>query len=167
MNWYHFGYFIMQDTWTFWFMNCEVDHSPFSISVKTIHVKFLKFQVSVEICSKYTIFVGLNLVCIIHRAFIKRSLSDGNILCESNTPVSARNTGQKKYPTSTLLDRRTYQTGDEEEGISDSAPDKSTSDSHTSYSRFVSLLSRFLGLREEHSRTNWLMTFCTRNSPHK
>ncbi|XP_039119787.1 phosphoinositide phosphatase SAC2-like isoform X1 [Dioscorea cayenensis subsp. rotundata] len=45
------------------------------------------------------------------RAFIKRSLSDGNILCESNTPVSARNTGQKKYPTSTLLDRRTYQTG--------------------------------------------------------
>ncbi|KAM0952467.1 putative SAC domain, polyphosphoinositide phosphatase Fig4 [Dioscorea sansibarensis] len=84
------------------------------------------------------------------RAFIKRSLSDGNILCEGDTPVSALNMGQKKYPTSAPLDRRTHQAGDDE-GIFDSAPDSSTSDSYTSYSRYTSTMpGKELFTDEEH-----------------
>ncbi|KAJ0983764.1 hypothetical protein J5N97_002120 [Dioscorea zingiberensis] len=70
------------------------------------------------------------------RSFIKRSLSDGNILCESNTSVSACNVGRKEHPNSALLDTRPNQVGDAE-GVSDSTPELSTCESGASYSRYT------------------------------
>ncbi|KAF8393685.1 hypothetical protein HHK36_021932 [Tetracentron sinense] len=67
------------------------------------------------------------------RSFFKRSLSDGNILCESNSPISATNAGQKKHSNSALPER----TQGGNKGLSESTPEISTCDSDISYSRYT------------------------------
>ncbi|XP_058108735.1 phosphoinositide phosphatase SAC3-like isoform X2 [Magnolia sinica] len=71
---------------------------------------------------------------------IKRSLSDGNILCESNTPVSGTNIGQKKLPNSALSER-TNQEGTSKD-LSDSTNEISTCGSDISYSRYTPSMAR-------------------------
>ncbi|XP_077230380.1 phosphoinositide phosphatase SAC3-like isoform X2 [Tasmannia lanceolata] len=68
------------------------------------------------------------------RSFFKRSLSAGNILRESNTPVSGTNGEQKKLPHSALPERTLP--GGASKGISDSTPEISTCESDISYSRY-------------------------------
>ena len=68
------------------------------------------------------------------RSFIKRSLSDGNILRESNTtPVSRCNAGHKRLPNSAMSDR-THQVGDAQDL---STPEISSCGSDVSYSRLA------------------------------
>ncbi|XP_010273908.1 PREDICTED: phosphoinositide phosphatase SAC3-like isoform X2 [Nelumbo nucifera] len=67
------------------------------------------------------------------RSYFKRSLSDGNILCESNIPASATNSGQKKLSSSALPER----TQGGSKGLSDSTPEISTCECDISYSRFT------------------------------
>lgn len=74
---------------------------------------------------------------LLDRSIIKRSLSDGNILCESNTPASACNGGQRKLPNSSLSDRVRQSNA---KGLSESTPEISTSESDISLARLVSLL---------------------------
>ncbi|XP_073003330.1 phosphoinositide phosphatase SAC2-like isoform X2 [Typha latifolia] len=80
------------------------------------------------------------------RSFIKRSLSDGNILCESNTlcevntPLSTYNVGPNEIQKSTLPPRM-HQLEDVT-GLSDSAPEISTCESGLSYSRYIPAMSQ-------------------------
>eukprot|EP00262_Sarcandra_glabra_P003182 TRINITY_DN13720_c0_g1_i1.p1 TRINITY_DN13720_c0_g1~~TRINITY_DN13720_c0_g1_i1.p1 ORF type:complete len:833 (+),score=138.00 TRINITY_DN13720_c0_g1_i1:238-2736(+) len=74
------------------------------------------------------------------RSFFKRSLSDGNILCESKTPMSGTNVGQNKL-TNSALPERTLQ-GDANKGLSDSTPEISTCESDISYSRYTPSMAR-------------------------
>ncbi|KAJ4952223.1 hypothetical protein NE237_029055 [Protea cynaroides] len=67
------------------------------------------------------------------RSCFKRSLSDGNILCESNTPMSA-NVGQKKLSN---LDLPTSMQGGGSKGLSESTPEISSCQSDLSYSRYT------------------------------
>jgi len=68
------------------------------------------------------------------RSFMKRSLSDGNILRESNnTPVSRCNVGHKRIPNSAMSDR-THQVGDAQNL---STPEISACGSDVSYSRLA------------------------------
>ncbi|XP_017697351.2 phosphoinositide phosphatase SAC2-like isoform X2 [Phoenix dactylifera] len=73
------------------------------------------------------------------RSFFKRSLSDGNILHESNAPLSC-NVGRNKLPNSALSDRN-HRLGDAKD-LSDSTPEISTSESDVSYSRHTPTMSR-------------------------
>ncbi|KAJ8500758.1 hypothetical protein OPV22_011310 [Ensete ventricosum] len=81
------------------------------------------------------------------RSFIKRSLSDGNILCESITPFSGHPVGQRE--TSTLSGR--YQQ-EHQKNLSDSTPEISTCESDISYSRYTPTMSgRQLFADSEHT----------------
>lgn len=66
------------------------------------------------------------------RSIFKRSFSDGNILRQSGSPMSATNDKQEKFTNSTLPDRS--QGGNN--GLSESSPEISTCESDISYSRF-------------------------------
>ncbi|XP_058079990.1 phosphoinositide phosphatase SAC3-like isoform X2 [Magnolia sinica] len=74
------------------------------------------------------------------RSLFIRSLSDGNILCESKTPVSSTNVGQKKLSNSALSER-TVQAATNK-GLSDSTPEISTCESDVSYSRYTPSMTR-------------------------
>ncbi|CAL9136260.1 SAC domain containing protein [Musa troglodytarum] len=71
------------------------------------------------------------------RSYIKRSLSDGNILCESDLPFSSRTVGQRKL--STLSGRIQQET---EKNLCCSTPEISTCGSDVSYSRNTPTMSR-------------------------
>ncbi|XVF48829.1 hypothetical protein PTKIN_Ptkin03bG0219800 [Pterospermum kingtungense] len=72
------------------------------------------------------------------RSFFKRSFSDGNILRQSASPMSATNNKQEKFANSTLPDRS--QGGNN--GLSESSPEISTCESDMSYSRFTPSMPR-------------------------
>ncbi|XP_059640914.1 phosphoinositide phosphatase SAC2-like isoform X2 [Cornus florida] len=72
------------------------------------------------------------------RSFIKRSLSDGNILCESNSSIEATNAGQNEYSDQLLPEK--LHGGNK--GISESTPEISTCESDISYSRYTPSMSR-------------------------
>ncbi|KAG9457624.1 hypothetical protein H6P81_002132 [Aristolochia fimbriata] len=72
-----------------------------------------------------------------NRSFFKRSLSDGNILCESNTPVSGGSIGKSKLSNSTLADK-----GVDSKGLCESTPEISTCESDISYSRYTPSMTR-------------------------
>ncbi|CAL9106632.1 unnamed protein product [Musa acuminata var. zebrina] len=81
------------------------------------------------------------------RSFIKRSLSDGNILCESNMPFSGHPVGQRE--TSTLSGRNQQE---HQKNLSDSTPEISTCESDISYSRYTPMMSgRQLFADSEHT----------------
>ena len=67
---------------------------------------------------------------------LKRSLSDGNIVCESDTPVSATNRGQRKLSTSAMLERTER---DNSCLLSESTP-ISTCESDISYGRLAYII---------------------------
>lgn len=69
------------------------------------------------------------------RSTIKRSLSDGNILCENSTPVSGTDIGQKNLPSSALAEK-TLQDGANKD-LSDSTSEISTCESDISYARLA------------------------------
>ncbi|XP_068658480.1 phosphoinositide phosphatase SAC2-like [Aristolochia californica] len=73
------------------------------------------------------------------RSFFKRSLSDGNILCKSNTPVSGGSIGKSKLSNSALMDK-----GVTEKGLCESTPEISTCGSDVSYSRYTPSMTRRL-----------------------
>nr|CAD1838049.1 unnamed protein product [Ananas comosus var. bracteatus] len=73
------------------------------------------------------------------RSFIKRSLSDGNILCESNTPAPACNLGQRETLNSAVPSRLPQ--AEDITGLSDSAPEISACNSAL-YSRYIPTISR-------------------------
>ncbi|KAL5728507.1 suppressor of actin mutation [Ranunculus cassubicifolius] len=68
------------------------------------------------------------------RALFKRSFSDGNILLERNSPMSATCSAKKKLGHSNLAETT--------HGISDSTPEISTCGSDVSYSRYMPSMSR-------------------------
>ncbi|KAK6914636.1 SAC domain, partial [Dillenia turbinata] len=74
-----------------------------------------------------------NLVDEDYRSFFKRSLSDGNILCESKTPESATGVTQQKVYNQPLPEKP--QGG--KKGLSESSPEISSCDNEISYSRFT------------------------------
>lgn len=65
------------------------------------------------------------------RSFLKRSLSEGNILCESNSPMEATDVGQKEDNYNPLHDM----TQGGERGLSESTPEISTGERELSYPR--------------------------------
>ncbi|KAE9609949.1 putative SAC domain-containing protein [Lupinus albus] len=72
------------------------------------------------------------------RSFFKRSFSDGNILQESSTPMSAPNGRHENFPNPGLPDRS-------EEGskvFSESSPEISTTESDASFSRYTPSMPR-------------------------
>ncbi|KAF6170185.1 hypothetical protein GIB67_038718 [Kingdonia uniflora] len=73
------------------------------------------------------------------RSLFKRSLSDGNILCESRAPMSTTNIGRKKldYP---AMPERTD--GGGSKGLSDSTPEICTFESDLSYSKYIPTMTR-------------------------
>lgn len=83
------------------------------------------------------------------RSFMKRSLSDGNILHESIMPESSSNAGLKKHPNS-AMSQRAHQIGDSK-GFSESTPEI-TCDKNVSYSRYTPVVPpRELFAQSEHS----------------
>ncbi|OMO67110.1 hypothetical protein CCACVL1_20784 [Corchorus capsularis] len=72
------------------------------------------------------------------RSFFKRSFSDGNILRQTGSPMSATNSKQEKFANSTLPDRS--QVGNN--GLSESSPEISTCESDISYSRYTPSMPR-------------------------
>ncbi|KAJ6839358.1 phosphoinositide phosphatase SAC2-like [Iris pallida] len=84
------------------------------------------------------------------RSFMKRSLSDGNILQDSNTPATRQNAGQTKLPNSAILDR-THQE-DHVQDYPESTLEISACDSDISFSRCTpSMPRRQLFGESEHS----------------
>ncbi|XP_008783052.2 phosphoinositide phosphatase SAC2 isoform X1 [Phoenix dactylifera] len=84
------------------------------------------------------------------RSFIKRSLSDGNILCQSCVAVSSCTVGQQELLNSALPPQVHQQEG--AKGLCDSTPDISTCESDVSYSRYMPVISRRLLFADsEHS----------------
>ncbi|KAF6142271.1 hypothetical protein GIB67_030638 [Kingdonia uniflora] len=73
------------------------------------------------------------------RSLFKRSLSDGNILCESRTPMSTTNIGEKKLDNPAMPERTE---GGGSKGLSDSTPEISTCESDLSYSRYTPTMTR-------------------------
>ncbi|XP_042486426.1 phosphoinositide phosphatase SAC2-like isoform X2 [Macadamia integrifolia] len=73
------------------------------------------------------------------RSCFKRSFSDGSILCESNTPISATNVVEKKLSGSALPESVQ---GAGSNGLSDSTPEISTCGSDLSYSRYIPSMAR-------------------------
>ncbi|CAL9199062.1 unnamed protein product [Musa hybrid cultivar] len=74
------------------------------------------------------------------RSFIKRSLSDGNILRESQTPVSGCDAGPNKVASSALPSRVQHESN--VKGLCDSTPEISTCENDISYSRCTPMISR-------------------------
>ncbi|KAJ9168099.1 hypothetical protein P3X46_019666 [Hevea brasiliensis] len=72
------------------------------------------------------------------RSFFKRSLSDGNILHESHSPMSATNVKQEKFANSVLPD----QWEGEKNVLSESSPAISTCEIDISYSRYTPSMPR-------------------------
>lgn len=66
----------------------------------------------------------------VSRSAFKRSLSDGNILCESNSPMVTSDVKQKDLPLA-----ETRQEGCK--GLSDSTPEISTCETDLTYSRLL------------------------------
>lgn len=62
---------------------------------------------------------------------MKRSLSEGNILCESNSPIEDANVEQNQDSENIMLDKAQRGNG----GLSESTPEISTTESNISYSR--------------------------------
>ncbi|KAA8540209.1 hypothetical protein F0562_024228 [Nyssa sinensis] len=71
------------------------------------------------------------------RSFIRRSLSDGNILCESNSPIEATNIGQNEYSNRPLSNKMCGGN----KGLSELTPEISTRESDVSYSRYTPSMS--------------------------
>jgi hypothetical protein len=67
---------------------------------------------------------------LIYRSFIKRSLSDGNILCKSDSPAVSTDVGHEGHLSEKLQGDNT--------GLSESTPEISTCESDISYCRSVS-----------------------------
>lgn len=67
------------------------------------------------------------------RSIFKRSLSDGNILGESGSPMSAKNV---KHSSNSVLPERSQGSSN---FLSESSPEISTCESDTAFSRFVYL----------------------------
>ncbi|KAG1342583.1 Phosphoinositide phosphatase SAC3 [Cocos nucifera] len=87
------------------------------------------------------------------RSFIKRSLSDGNILCEGSASVSSCTVEHKELLNSALPPRMNQQGG--AKGLCDSTPEISTCESDVSYSRYTPVMSRRLLFADrEHSYFN-------------
>ncbi|KAK6911811.1 SAC domain, partial [Dillenia turbinata] len=89
-----------------------------------------------------------NLVDENSRSFFKRSLSDGNILCESNSPESATGVTQQKVSNQPLPEKLQGGT----KGLSESSPEISTCDSEISFSRFTPSMTKrqiFTDLQED------------------
>ncbi|XP_027331730.1 phosphoinositide phosphatase SAC3 isoform X1 [Abrus precatorius] len=72
------------------------------------------------------------------RSFFKRSFSDGNILDESSTPMSAPNSKHEKFSNPGLPDR----SGEGSKGFCESSPEISTSECDISLSRFTPSMPR-------------------------
>ncbi|KAK7347920.1 hypothetical protein VNO80_22463 [Phaseolus coccineus] len=72
------------------------------------------------------------------RSFIKRSFSDGNILTESSTPMSAPNARHVKFPSQCLSDRLE----DGGKDLCESSPEISTTESDISFSRYTPTMPR-------------------------
>ncbi|XP_020705946.1 phosphoinositide phosphatase SAC2 isoform X2 [Dendrobium catenatum] len=68
------------------------------------------------------------------RSFIKRSLSEGNILCESDTPGSSSNVGEGTP--------QNMHTSVDTKGLSESTPEIPTCESDVSYSRYIPVSTR-------------------------
>ncbi|XP_020256948.1 phosphoinositide phosphatase SAC2-like [Asparagus officinalis] len=74
------------------------------------------------------------------RSFIKRSMSDGNILCEDSSPISRYNIGEATISNSML--RATVHHKGDAQGYSDSTPEILTCENEISYSRCNPVMSR-------------------------
>ncbi|KAL2539056.1 Phosphoinositide phosphatase SAC2 [Abeliophyllum distichum] len=72
------------------------------------------------------------------RSIIKRSLSDGNILCDSNSPIDDASLEQPEIPHKSLP----VKVRGSNTGLSDSTPEISTCESDLSYSRYTPSMSR-------------------------
>ncbi|KAK7388311.1 hypothetical protein VNO78_23125 [Psophocarpus tetragonolobus] len=72
------------------------------------------------------------------RSVFKRSFSDGNILNESSTPMSAPNVKQEKFPNQGLPDR----SEEGSKGLCESSPEISTTESDISFSRYTPSIPR-------------------------
>ncbi|XP_042507618.1 phosphoinositide phosphatase SAC2-like isoform X1 [Macadamia integrifolia] len=84
------------------------------------------------------------------RSFFKRSLSDGNILCESDTPMSTKNAGQKKLSNLALPESMQ---GGGSKGLSESTPEISSCESDLSYSRYTASMAQrqlFTDMHKDH-----------------
>ncbi|KAK2997112.1 hypothetical protein RJ639_025402, partial [Escallonia herrerae] len=71
------------------------------------------------------------------RSFFKRSLSDGNILCESDSPIEVAKVGKDEDSERSYLD----QNQSSNKGLSESTPEISTCESVASYSRYTPAMS--------------------------
>nr|KYP57791.1 Polyphosphoinositide phosphatase [Cajanus cajan] len=67
------------------------------------------------------------------RSLFKRSFSDGNILNDSSTPMSAPKARHEKFPSQGLPDR----SGEGNKGLCESSPEISTTESDISFSRYT------------------------------
>ncbi|XP_020249900.1 phosphoinositide phosphatase SAC4-like [Asparagus officinalis] len=84
------------------------------------------------------------------RSFMKRSLSDGNILRENNsTPVTRSNVGHKRLPNSAMSDRK-HEVGDAQD-LSESTPETLACVCDISYSRCTPMPGRKLFAESMHS----------------
>ncbi|QCD80186.1 phosphoinositide phosphatase SAC3-like [Vigna unguiculata] len=72
------------------------------------------------------------------RSFFKRSFSDGNILNESSTPMSAPNASHVKFQSQFLSDRLE----DGGKGLTESAPEISTAENDITFSRYTPTIPR-------------------------
>ncbi|KAL2462387.1 Phosphoinositide phosphatase SAC2 [Forsythia ovata] len=72
------------------------------------------------------------------RSIIKRSLSDGNILCDSNSPIDDASVEQLEIPHKSLPGK----VRGSNMGLSDSTPEISTCESDISYSRYTPSMTR-------------------------
>ncbi|KAG4929515.1 hypothetical protein JHK82_046577 [Glycine max] len=73
------------------------------------------------------------------RSFFKRSFSDGNILNESSTPMSAPKAKHEKFPSQGGLPDRSEEGS---KGLCESSPEISTTDSDISFSRYTPSMPR-------------------------
>lgn len=67
----------------------------------------------------------------LHRSFLKRSLSDGNIPCESNSPLEVTDVGQMEEHNQSFP----HNMHDGNKDLSESTPEISTCESELSYTR--------------------------------
>ncbi|KAL2338828.1 hypothetical protein Fmac_013274 [Flemingia macrophylla] len=72
------------------------------------------------------------------RSFFKRSFSDGNILNDNSTPMSAPKAKHEKFPSQGLPDR----SGEGTKGLCESSPEISTTESDISFSRYTPSMPR-------------------------
>ncbi|CAJ1940592.1 unnamed protein product [Sphenostylis stenocarpa] len=120
-------------------------HSPPSTSINLVFLYEIDTLVDTLIKqSRIKVDVGICLLpnrpgdCIDGTSFIKRSFSDGNILNESSTPMSAPNARHVKFPSQCLPDR--LEEGGK--GLCESSPEISTTESDISFSRYTPSMPR-------------------------